>query len=133
MPPETDDDLRLDKWLWAARFFKTRGLAQEAIKGGKIEINGERPKPARQVRIGDTLRVRRGQFESVVRVVALSRQRGPATAAAALYEETAESIERRQALARELRLTAASAPRFAGRPNKRDRRHIVRFTRKRGD
>ncbi|MEZ5445808.1 MAG: S4 domain-containing protein [Gammaproteobacteria bacterium] len=133
MPPESDDDLRLDKWLWAARFFKTRGLAQEAIKGGKIEINGERPKPARQVRIGDTLRVRRGQFESVVRVVALSRQRGPASVATALYEETAESIERRQALARELRLTAASAPRFAGRPSKRDRRHIVRFTRKRGD
>lgn len=133
MPLESDEDLRLDKWLWVARFFKTRGLAQEAIKGGKVEINGERPKPARQVRIGDTLRVRRGQFETVVRVVALSRQRGPASVAAALYEESAESIERRQALARELRLTAASAPRFAGRPSKRDRRHIVRFTRKRGD
>ncbi len=133
MPLESDEDLRLDKWLWVARFFKTRGLAQEAIKGGKVEINGERPKPARQVRIGDTLRVRRGQFETVVRVVALSRQRGPASVAAALYEESAESIEGRRALARELRLTAASAPRFAGRPSKRDRRHIVRFTRKRGD
>lgn len=133
LPDSDDDDLRLDKWLWAARFFRTRGLAQAAIKGGKIEVNDERPKPARPVRIGDMLRIRRGQFESVVRVAALSRQRGPATAAAALYEETVGSIERRQALARELRLTAASAPRFAGRPSKRDRRHIVRFTRKRGD
>ncbi|MCC6715398.1 MAG: RNA-binding protein [Gammaproteobacteria bacterium] len=133
LPDSDDDDLRLDKWLWAARFFRTRGLAQAAIKGGKIEVNDERPKPARPVRIGDMLRIRRGQFESVVRVAALSRQRGPATAAAALYEETVGSIERRQALARELRLTAASAPLFAGRPSKRDRRHIVRFTRKRGD
>jgi ribosome-associated heat shock protein Hsp15 len=102
-----EDDLRLDKWLWAARFFKTRGLAQEAIKGGKIEVNGDRPKPARHVQLGDMLRIRRGQFESVVRVTGLSRQRGPATA------------------------TVASAPQYAGRPNKRDRRHIVRFTRKR--
>lgn len=126
-----DDDLRLDKWLWAARFFKTRGLAQEAIKGGKIEVNGDRLKPARHVQVGDIVRIRRGQFESVVRVTGLSRQRGPATAAAGLYEETVESMERRQALAREQRLTVASAPQYAGRPNKRDRRHIVRFTRKR--
>ncbi|MCG3202855.1 MAG: Heat shock protein 15 [Gammaproteobacteria bacterium] len=132
LPEPGGDDLRLDKWLWAARFFRTRGLAQEAIKAGKIEVNGERPKPARPVRIGDMLRIRRGQFESDVRVAALSRQRQSAAAAAALYEETVESIERRQALARELRLTAASAPQFAGRPGKRDRRHIVHFTRKRG-
>lgn len=132
LPEPGSENLRLDKWLWAARFFRTRGLAQEAIKGGKIEVNGERAKPARPVRIGDMLRIRRGQFESVVRVAALSRQRQSASAVAALYEETVESIERRLALAHELRLKAAGAPQFAGRPGKRDRRNIVRFTRKRG-
>jgi ribosome-associated heat shock protein Hsp15 len=129
----TDDDLRLDKWLWAARFFKTRSLAQEAIRGGKIEVNGARPKPARLLQIGDRLRIRRGQFESVVRVVALIRQRGPASIATTTYEEEAESIARRESLARELRLLAGSAPQYAGRPNKRDRRQIVRFTRRRDD
>lgn len=127
------DDLRLDKWLWAARFFKTRGLAQDAIKGGKIEVNGARPKPARLVQIGDELRIRRGQFESVVRVTALIRQRGPATVAATMYQEDAGSIARRSELAHEMRLLAGSAPQYAGRPNKRDRRQIVRFTRRRED
>jgi ribosome-associated heat shock protein Hsp15 len=127
------DDLRLDKWLWAARFFKTRGLAQDAIKGGKIEVNGARPKPARLVQIGDELRIRRGQFESVVRVTALIRQRGPAAVAATMYQEDAGSIARRSELAHEMRLLAGSAPQYAGRPNKRDRRQIVRFTRRRED
>jgi ribosome-associated heat shock protein Hsp15 len=126
-----DDDLRLDKWLWAARFFKTRGLAQAAIKGGKVEINGTRPKAARHVQLGDELRIRRGQFESVVRVTGLLKQRGPATVAASMYEEAPDSVELRRELARDLRLLAQSAPQFTGRPNKRERRQIVRFTRRR--
>jgi len=126
-----DDEPRLDKWLWAARFFKTRALAQDAIRGGKIEVNGEKPKPSRHLRIGDTLRIRRGQFEFLVKVTGLSEQRGSASVAAGLYEEMPESIAKRQALAAELRLTTA-APQFAGRPSKRDRRRIIRFTRKRG-
>ena len=130
-PHDDDDDLRLDKWLWAARFFKTRGLAQAAIKGGKVELNGTRPKPARHVQLGDELRIRRGQFESVIRVTGLIKQRGPAAVAASMYEEAPESVERRQELARDLRLLAQSAPQFAGRPNKRERRQIIRFTRRR--
>jgi ribosome-associated heat shock protein Hsp15 len=130
-PTDDEDDLRLDKWLWAARFFKTRGLAQEAIKGGKIEVNGDKPKAARYVQLGDMLRIRRGQFETLVKVTGLSRQRGPAKVAADLYEETTESIARRQAMAEQMRFNAASAPQNSGRPSKRDRRHIIRFTRRR--
>lgn len=121
---------RLDKWLWAARFFKTRGLAQQAINGGKVEVNGDKPKPSRHLRVGDVLSIRRGAQEFVVTVIGLSMQRGPAAVASALYEETAESIAKRQALADERRLLAAAQPQFAGRPSKRDRRRIVRFTRR---
>ncbi|MGQ0658124.1 MAG: RNA-binding S4 domain-containing protein [Chromatiales bacterium] len=128
---DDNDQPRLDRWLWVARFFKTRTLAQDAIRGGKVEVNGERPKPSRHVQVGDMLRIRRGQFETVVRVRGLSRQRGAASVAAGLYEETPESVARRAAIAAERRLIAASAPQFAGRPSKRDRREIIRFTRKR--
>ena len=123
-------EIRLDKWLWAARFFKTRALATEAIKGGKIEVNGHKPKPARSVHIHDELRIQRGPFAYDVTVVGVSGQRGPATAAARLFRESAESVSRREALAHELRDQALTRPWLPGRPSKRDRRRIIRFTRK---
>lgn len=119
--------VRLDKWLWAARFFKTRGLAAEAIKGGKVEINGTRAKPARSVRIGDRLQVRRGPELFEVDVAALSQQRGPAAQAVLLYQETVQSRERREEEAALRKAEALSRPKFPGRPTKRDRREIVRF------
>lgn len=128
--PEEPAEIRLDKWLWAARFFKTRALATEAIKGGKIEVNGHKPKPARSVHIHDELRIQRGPFTYYVTVVSVSGQRGPTTAAARLYQESAESVSGREALALELRAQALTQSRFPGRPSKRDRRRIIRFTRK---
>src|SRR3954467_13334416 len=89
------ESVRLDKWLWAARFFKTRSLATEAVNGGKVELNGLRPKPSKDVKVGDTVRVRLGPFVHAVTIRALSDRRGPAAAAALLFEESAESIAER--------------------------------------
>ena len=122
------DPVRIDKWLWAARFFKTRALAAEAIKGGKISLNGQRVKPARTVRPGDRLRIRRGLYEFDIHVEKCSSQRGPATVARTLYRETEASQEKREEIAIQLKLDAAGRPRFPGRPSKRDRRQIIRFT-----
>jgi ribosome-associated heat shock protein Hsp15 len=127
-----DDRVRVDKWLWAARFFKTRTLATEAVEGGKVHVNGDRVKAARPLRTGDRLRIRRGTEELEVVVTGLSEQRGPATAAQALYEETQASAARRLAQTEQQRAIAAVAPRFGGRPDKRSRRDIVRFTRRDG-
>ena len=121
--------VRLDKWLWAARFFKTRSLASEAIKGGKVAVNGHRAKPSREVEVGDTLVLRQGFDQKTVIVQALSDRRGPATVAQKLYTETAESVTAREQ-ERELRqLANLQRPRGEGRPTKRQRRHIHRFTR----
>lgn len=128
-----DDDkddarVRLDKWLWAARFFKTRSLAADAITGGKVTVRGDRVKPARPVQVGDEIAIRLGPYEHVVRVKALSERRGPAPVAATLYDETAESLAARQKLAEQLRL--APAPLVyeeKGRPTKRDRREIDKW------
>lgn len=116
---------RIDKWLWAARFFKTRSLAAQAVSGGRVHCNGDRVKPARMLHVGDELRVRQGAYELVVQVRALSERRGPAGEAALLYEETAASLAAREALKEQLR----SEPIYEnkGRPTKRDRRHIIRF------
>jgi len=122
--------VRVDKWLWAARFFKTRSLASEAVDGGKVHVNGERVKSARGLKPGDRLEIRRGTEQLVVVVRVLSEQRGPATAAQTLYEETPESVTRREALAEQQRALAAAAPRFEGRPDKRSRRALDRFTRR---
>jgi ribosome-associated heat shock protein Hsp15 len=119
--------VRVDKWLWAARFFKTRGLATEAVEGGKVHVNGERVKAARAVKPNDRLEITRGADHLEVVVVALAEQRGPASAAQALYEETEASIARRQTLAEQRKLLAASSPRPIGRPDKRARRRIIRF------
>lgn len=125
-----DDDsqkVRLDKWLWAARFFKTRALAQEAITGGKVHLNGERVKPARPVAVGDTLEITKGVDHLVVHVDALSEKRGPAKLAQQLYTETAESIEKRETFAEQRKLLNQAMPHPARRPDKKQRRKLIRF------
>jgi ribosome-associated heat shock protein Hsp15 len=125
---DTDDDrVRLDKWLWAARFFKTRSLAAEAIAGGKVQVNGDRAKRARPVQVGDQIRVRLGPYEHYVVVRALSARRGPASAAAELYEERPDSIAARATLALQLKSLHAAFVPEKGRPTKRDRREIERM------
>lgn len=124
---ESNDKVRLDKWLWAARFFKTRGLAQEAIIGGKVHLNGERVKPARNVAVGDMLEITKGVEHLVVVVEALSEKRGPAKVAQQLYEETAESIEKRERFAEQRRLASMAVPRPTRKPDKKQRRKLIRF------
>jgi len=119
--------LRLDKWLWAARFFRTRTLAVEAITGGRVSVNGDRAKPAKELRIGDTLSIRRTPFELVVVVRTLSDKRGGAPEAAKLYEETAESQARRATLAAEMK--SLPQPRFKGRPTKKTRSDYEKWLR----
>ena len=119
--------MRIDKWLWAARFFKTRSLAVEAIAAGHVSVNAERVKPAKEVRPGDQVVVRRPPFEHTVHVRALSERRGPAAEAALLYEETAESRARRAVLAAEMK--SLPQPRFKGRPTKKTRRDYEKWLR----
>ncbi|HEX4934457.1 MAG TPA: S4 domain-containing protein [Gemmatimonadaceae bacterium] len=127
----TDDThpgrVRLDKWLWAARFFKTRALAADAVDGGRIEVNDERAKRARVVQVGDRIRIRRPPFEHVVEVTGVSDQRGPAAVAAGLYRESDESQRAREALAGQLRAMGPPAFRDKGRPSKKERRDIERW------
>jgi ribosome-associated heat shock protein Hsp15 len=120
--------MRLDKWLWAARFFKTRSLATQAIDAGRVKVDGERAKPAREIKPGDRLQVRVGDADWTLTVVGLSMQRGPAPVAQALYQEDAESIARRAQQVAERELAANPAAEIKGRPTKRDRRMIRRFT-----
>ncbi|MHB0982567.1 MAG: RNA-binding S4 domain-containing protein [Thiobacillus sp.] len=120
--------MRLDKWLWAARFFKTRSLASQAIEQGRVKLAGERVKPAREIGPGDRLDLLVGDADWTVTVRALSMQRGPAPVAQALYEEDPASHARRQQQASERKLAASPAAAIKGRPTKRDRRLIHRFT-----
>jgi ribosome-associated heat shock protein Hsp15 len=121
-----ESKVRIDKWLWAARFFKTRSLSTDAINGGKVHVNRERIKPARSVKVGDKLTIRQGFREMTVIVQNLSTHRGPATVAQKLYEETPESIEKRLKSAEEYAQNG-ERPRGSGRPTKRDQRAIHRF------
>lgn len=121
------EGVRLDKWLWAARFYKTRSLATAAVAGGKIHLNGERAKPAKVVGPGDTVRIRVGPYEHTVTVRALAERRGSARAAALLYEETADSQRAREAIALQMKLQALPAYEGKGRPTKKERRRIERF------
>jgi ribosome-associated heat shock protein Hsp15 len=124
---EIEDRTRVDKWLWAARFYKTRSLAAAAIAGGKVQVNGERVKRAKPLHLGDEVRIRQGPYEHQVVVRELSDRRGPAAEAAALYEEKPSSRAAREALALQLRsLHSAFAPE-RGRPTKKDRREINRL------
>lgn len=118
--------LRIDKWLWAARFFKTRALAADAVECGKVLVNDARVKPAKAVGVGDFMVIRLGPYRFVVEVLALSDKRGPAPQAQRLYKETEEGRKRREALALELKAQAQNETR-EGRPTKKDRRDIERF------
>lgn len=124
---EGRDKVRLDKWLWAARFFKTRALAAEAVEGGKVSVNGDRPKRSRPLQAGDEIRIRLGPYEHILTVRALSDRRGPASQAAALYRETEASRNAREALAVQLKSLHALFGPEKGRPTKKDRREIERL------
>lgn len=120
--------VRIDKWLWAARFYKTRSLASDAVKGGKVHCNGERVKPSKELQGGEIISVRRDIWSRSVVVKALSERRGPASQAALLYEETADSIAERERLTLIRQAQPALRHRGAGRPTKRERRQIISFT-----
>ena len=123
---DSQTKLRVDKWLWAARFFKTRSLAVDAVECGKVHVNDARVKPAKLIAIGDTLKVRLGPYQHVVEVLGLSDRRGPAPEAQRLYRETEQSRAQREIIAAEFK--AQEKPIFAGgRPTKRDRRAIEKF------
>jgi ribosome-associated heat shock protein Hsp15 len=121
------DEVRLDKWLWAARFFKTRSLATEAVNGGKVELNGQRPKPAKAIKVGDQLRIRVGPYIHAINVRALSDRRGPSAAAAKLFEELPESLAAREELREQHRLAPSAQYEDGGRPTKKDRRQLSAF------
>ena len=123
--------VRIDRWLWAARFFKTRALAQAAIRGGHVHLNGARVKPSRELKVGDGLSIARGPERFEIEVRGLSEKRGPAKVAAELYEEDPASTARRAAEREERRLQRQLVTGPERRPDKRARRKIIRFTRKR--
>lgn len=132
-PDETDDADergRLDKWLWAARFFKTRALAAEAVDGGKVEVNGERAKRSKAIRPGDRLTLRLGPYEHEIVIRALSNYRGPAAEAQQLYEETTASLEQRQRLRDLMRLSPVTPEK--GKLTRKDRREGERWKRGEG-
>ena len=124
--PSLDDKIRLDKWLWAARFFKTRALAKEAIEGGKVHCQGERCKPGKEPKVGDELSIRQGFDERRIKVEALSAVRRGAAEAQALYTETPDSVLKRQSAAA-LRKAGALGMTTDGRPSKKQRRQIEHF------
>jgi ribosome-associated heat shock protein Hsp15 len=126
---DKSDNHRLDKWLWHARFYKTRSLATAAINGGKVHLNAERIKPAHQVRIGDCVSLSLQGMVAEFEVLGLPRRRGPAAEAQAAYLETPASAQRRARLLEQLRLAQVSRPRSEGRPDKRDRRLLMRLQR----
>jgi ribosome-associated heat shock protein Hsp15 len=119
--------VRIDKWLWAARFFKTRSTAQQAVEGGKVRVNGERVKPAKDLRVGDELSIQIGASEWAIRVEQLSDKRGPATVARTLYAEDEASRIRREELAALRKFAADPAQDRHGRPTKRERRELDRW------
>jgi ribosome-associated heat shock protein Hsp15 len=120
--------VRLDAWLWAARFFRSRTLAKDAVGGGKVEVNGAAGKPARALKVGDELRITRGEEHYAIEVLALSARRGPAVEAQSLYSETAESVAAREQVREQRRLSGSDLAKPPGRPDKRARRLIHRFT-----
>jgi len=124
----SDDPLRIDKWLWAARFFKTRSLAAKAVDGGRVRLNGAGAKPSRALKVGDELAIRVGELEWVVEVLALARNRGPAAQAVLLYREREDSRARREAAIALRKVQPHPGAGVKGRPTKKDRRLIHRFT-----
>jgi ribosome-associated heat shock protein Hsp15 len=124
--------VRLDKWLWAARFFKTRAVARAAIQGGKVQLNGARSKPGKTLSLGDELRIQRGEEVLLVKVLVISDRRGPATLAQTLYEESPDSRARREQLAAQRSVERAAHAGRERRPDKRQRRQIIQFRDKQG-
>jgi len=122
-----DSTTRLDKWLWAARFFKTRSMAREAVAGGKVHLNGNRAKPGRSLNIGDELRIQRGEDVYTITIAELTGTRGPASVAATLYEESEENRSQREKLAAERKLAHEQHASRERRPDKRQRRKLIRF------
>ena len=124
----TNDRMRLDKWLWSARFYKTRALAGEAVEGGKVHLNGQRTKPGKDVRVGSQLSISKGSLEWHIEVTVLPKQRRPASEARTFYTENEQSIERRETALAEMRAVRTATPlQTTGKPSKRDRRLIHRF------
>ena len=129
MLKENKISMRLDKWLWCARFYKTRMLALAAIKSGKIKQNGNRVKPSRSVKTGEELSLKKGPYTQTITIQSLSSHRQSAYDALNLYQETDESIKVRDRLLQQLKINNAQLPRSRGRPGKRDRRKLIEFTR----
>ena len=128
----SEDAQRLDKWLWQARFYKSRSLATAAIQGGKVHLNAERVKPAHRVRIGDRLSLNLGGIVAEFEVLGLPLRRGPASEACAAYRESEASAARREALREQHRMAELARPRSEGRPEKRDRRRLLKLQRDQG-
>ncbi|WP_437887712.1 ribosome-associated heat shock protein Hsp15 [Phytobacter sp. V91] len=131
MKQQPAQDVRLDKWLWAARFYKTRALAREMIEGGKVHYNGQRSKPGKTVELNALLTLRQGNDERTVIVKGITEQRRPAEEAVLLYQETAESVEKREKMAQARKLNALTMPHPDRRPDKKERRDLMKF--KQGD
>ncbi len=129
METSSQEKVRLDKWLWAVRFFKSRGLATEAVSGGKVHVDGSRVKPSRQISAGQCVEIHKGPYEFVVHVERLLSKRVSAKEAVLAYLETPESVQKRALLSQRLKddRLAAQGERLAGRPNKRERRQIHKF------
>lgn len=127
---DAPDDTRIDKWLWAARFFKTRSQATDAVTGGKVEINGESAKPSKSVKVGDRIRLRLGPVEYRLTVTGIAERRGSAAVAQTLYTESPESVAERERVAAQRRFAAAPAYEEKGRPSKKDRRELDRWKRR---
>jgi len=126
---ENDKSQRLDKWLWAARFYKTRSLAVEAINGGKVHLNNNRVKPSRTIKPDDVLTISKPPYEFEITVLGLASRRGPAPEAQLLYQESAASQQKREQLREQIKSEPLGFRHEKGRPSKRDRRHIIKFTR----
>ncbi|MGB7802128.1 ribosome-associated heat shock protein Hsp15 [Buttiauxella sp.] len=127
MKEKSSEGVRLDKWLWAARFYKTRALAREMVEGGKVHYNGQRSKPSKIVELNAMLTLRQGNDEKTVKVLAITEQRRPATDASQLYEETAESITKREKVALARKMNALTMPHPDRRPDKKERRDLMKF------
>ncbi|TDN52679.1 MULTISPECIES: ribosome-associated heat shock protein Hsp15 [Buttiauxella] len=127
MKEKASEGVRLDKWLWAARFYKTRAIAREMVEGGKVHYNGQRSKPSKIIELNAMLTLRQGNDEKTVKVLAITEQRRPATDASQLYEETAESITKREKVALARKMNALTMPHPDRRPDKKERRDLMKF------
>ena len=124
---DNTDGVRLDRWLWSARFFKTRQMAADAVRSGRVLLNNKRTKPAKSVRIGDRVRIRKAAFRYAIQVTALSETRGGTDSAVALYDESEQSVEARDTLRTQLKLQRSVSHPAKGRPSKRERRQLNRL------